>query len=459
METIQKDVVIIGAGLTGLTMAFYLKKAGLSVALIEKADRTGGVIQSHSEEGFLFESGPNTGVLSNPEVVELFDDLGDSCELITANPEAKRRLIWKGNKWHALPSGPISAITTPLFTLPDKFRVLGEPWRKPGTNPMENLSDFVKRRLGKSILNYAVDPFVSGVYAGNTDYLIPKYALAKLYNLEQNYGSFIKGTIQKAKEKKSNPRLQKATSEVYSAKGGLQQLTKALTKLIGEENIFLSCDQTEIKTDSGLFAVSTMQKGKAISFQGKKVVTTVGGYALPKLLTFVEDEKLTIFAELKYAKVVQVILGYNTWKGIDINAFGGLVPSIENKKILGVLFTSSFFANRAPKGGALLSVFLGGMRRPEQIEMSDNELKTMLQKEIPPMMGLEAFFPDIIRIFRYRYAIPQYGADSKERFETIDRLQKEYPGLILAGGIRDGIGMADRIKQARTIADQLSDKN
>ena len=146
MEIIQKDIVIIGAGLTGLTMAFYLKKAGLSVVLIEKANRTGGVIQSHNENGFLFESGPNTGVLSHPEVAELFEDLNGKCVLITANPEAKKRFIWKGSKWRAIPSGPISAITTPLFKLKDKFKVLGEPWRKPGTNPMENLSDFVKRR-------------------------------------------------------------------------------------------------------------------------------------------------------------------------------------------------------------------------------------------------------------------------------------------------------------------------
>ncbi len=120
--------------------AHYLKKAGLSVAVIEKENHTGGVIKSYSENGFLFESGPNTGVISWPEVAELFEELHPKCKLITANPEAKRRLIWKGKQWHAIPSGLISAIATPLFTLKDKFRVLGEPWRKPGTNPMENLS-------------------------------------------------------------------------------------------------------------------------------------------------------------------------------------------------------------------------------------------------------------------------------------------------------------------------------
>lgn len=456
METIQRDIIIIGAGLTGLTLAYYLKKAGKSVAVIEKSHRTGGVIQSHAEEKFLFESGPNTGVLSYPEVVELFDEMGDRARLITADPEAKRRLIWKGKKWHAIPSGPIAAITTPLFTFGDKLRVLGEPWRKAGTNPMENLSDFVKRRLGKSFLDYVVDPFVSGVYAGNTDYLIPKYALPKLYNLEQQYGSFIKGSMAKAKEKKNNPRLQKATKEVFSAEGGLQKLTDAMTAFIGQENIWLEASQTEVKPNENGFSVAANCNGTVIHFETTKVVSTIGAFALSTLLPFINKEQLEPITKLQYAKVVQVILGYNKWQGCNIKAFGGLVPSKEKKKILGVLFTSSFFKGRAPQGGALLSVFLGGIRRPEQIEMSDDALLDMLKQELPPMMELPELQPDLIRIFRYPHAIPQYGADSKERFETIDQIQAQYPGLILAGGIRNGIGMADRILQAKTIADELS---
>lgn len=448
----QKQVVIIGAGLTGLSTAHYLRKAGLSVAVIEKEKRTGGVINSHHENGFLFESGPNTGVISWPEVADLFEELYPDCKLITANPEAKRRLIWKGKKWHAIPSGLVSAITTPLYTLKDKFRILGEPWRKPGTNPMENLSDFVKRRLGKSFLDYTVDPFVSGVYAGKTDYLVPKYALPKLYNLEQQYGSFIKGSMAKAKEKKNNPRLQKATKDVFSAEGGLQNLTSALTKSVGNENIYTACNNTSINTKEKGYQTKTKCKGETIEIESKYVVSTVGAYALPGLIPFIEKENLTPITKLEYAKIVQVILGYKNWNGCDIKAFGGLVPSIEKRKVLGVLFTSSFFKGRAPGDGALLSVFMGGTRMPEQYNMSDDEIIEILKKEIPDMMKLDSFAPDLIRIFRYQHAIAQYGADSKERFETIEKLENKYHGLILAGSMRNGIGMADRIKQASTIA-------
>ena len=170
----KKQIVIIGAGLTGLTLAFYLKKQGKEVLIVEKSGKTGGVIQSVKDDEFVYEKGPNTGVVGNPEVAELFEELEGLCTFEVANSDAKRRLIWKNGKWRAIPSGLFSAVTTPLFTLGDKFRILGEPFRKKGTNPDENLADFVKRRLGVSFLNYAVDPFISGVYAGDAKYLVPR---------------------------------------------------------------------------------------------------------------------------------------------------------------------------------------------------------------------------------------------------------------------------------------------
>lgn len=455
-EFIEKDIVVIGAGLTGLTLAFYLKKQGKDVLIVEKMAKPGGVIQTVKDDEFTYETGPNTGVVGNPEVAELFEDLEGLCSLEQADPKAKRRLIWKNGKWRALPSGPVSAITTPLFTLKDKFRVLGEPFRKKGTNPDENLADFVKRRLGVSFLNYAVDPFISGVYAGDPKYLIPRYALPKLYALEQNYGSFVRGSMKKAKERKNDPRLQKATREVFTAKGGLKNLIAALTEKIGTGNILLNAQNTTVTPGDGGFEIKTEINNEILLIRAKKVVTTVGGHLLENLLPFLSQEEIAPFEELKYASVVQAIVGYRKWKGIDLNAFGGLVPTIEKRNILGALFTSSFFTGRAPKNGALISVFLGGTKRPDIFEMEDEDLEDIISHDLRKMMGLPVFRPDLFEIFRYKYAIPQYGLSSGKRFETISQIQQNYPGLILAGNIRDGIGMADRIKQARTIAEELA---
>lgn len=204
MEPLTTDILIIGAGLTGLTTAFHLTRAGKQVHILERADRVGGQIHTFHENGFVFESGPNTGVVSYPEVAELFAALSPACQLETAHDEAKRRLIWKGDSFRELPSGLLSAVTTPLFSFSDKFRILGEPFRAKGTNPDESVGELAARRLGKSFLDYAVDPFLSGVYAGDPLTLVTRYALPKLYNLEQQYGGFIRGTIAKARLPKTD---------------------------------------------------------------------------------------------------------------------------------------------------------------------------------------------------------------------------------------------------------------
>ncbi len=456
MTSTNPDVVIIGAGLTGLTMGFYLKKAGINFVIVDKSAKTGGVIQTIREKGFVYETGPNTGVIGNPEMAELFEDLAEKCELETANPAAKRRLIWKNNKWNALPSGLWSAISTPLFTWGDKFRILGEPWRAKGTNPNETLSELVKRRLGNSFLDYAIDPFISGIYAGNPAELVPKYALPKLWNLEQEYGSFIRGSIKKAKLPKTD-RDKKATKEVFSAKGGLGNLVRALTEAIGDEHFLLSAE-TMVQFSGNGFQLQVTTPEQLLNLEPKYLVTTCGGYALNDLLPFLNDEEIAPFNRLKYAAVTQVLLGFEKWKGISLNAFGGLVPGKENKNILGALFTSSFFEGRAPQGGALLSVFMGGTKRPDIAHMDNDEIEALVRKDMPRMMSCRSFNPDMMRIHRYPKAIPQYTETSAQRFEMIEKLQQKYPGLILAGNIRDGIGMADRVKQGRTIAEELAGK-
>lgn len=455
-ESHKPEIVIIGAGLTGLTMGFYLKKTGVNFLIVDKSAKTGGVIQTISEKGFVYETGPNTGVVSSPEMAELFEDLAGKCELEIADPSAKRRLIWKDNQWHALPSGLWSAITTPLFTWGDKFRILGEPWRKKGTDPNETLADLVKRRMGNSYLDYAIDPFISGIYAGNPNELVTRYAMPKLWKLEQEYGSFIKGAIKKAKLPKDE-RDKKATKEVFSAKGGLGRLIEALTESIGSENILLSAE-TLVKPISGGFQLQITTPEQLISLETPHLITTCGGYALPKLLPFLDEQEAAPFNDLKYAAVTQVLLGFHKWKGISLKAFGGLVPGKENKNILGVLFTSSFFEGRAPKGGALLSVFMGGTKRPDIAGMDNYQIESLINKDLPRMMSDRSLSPDMLRILRYPKAIPQYTESSGKRFEMIELLQQKYPGLILAGNIRDGIGMSDRVKQGRTIAEELIGK-
>ena len=450
------DIAIIGAGLTGLTTAFWLTRAGKKIQIIERQDRAGGQIRTFQENGFVYESGPNTGVVSYPEVAELFAALSPDCTLETAREESKKRWIWKGNKFHALPSGLVSAVTTPLFTLYDKFRILGEPFRGKGTNPDESVAELAARRLGKSFVDYAVDPFLSGVYAGNPHTLITRHALPKLYNLEQDYGSFIKGSIAKAKLPKSE-RDKLATKKVFSAVGGLERLAEALVKAIGKEQITLSASEVKIQPQGKQWLITYRTPEGEQSLIANKVVTTCGAYALPDLLPFIPKEDIGQISNLHYAPIIQASVGFHNTRGLQFGAFGGLVPSKEKKDVLGILFPSACFAGRSPEEGALFSFFIGGVRHADMLDWSDEKLKDMILKNIHSMLKFPADAqPDLIKIHRHQKAIPQYEKSSEARFKMIEELQTRYPGLILAGNIKGGIGMADRIRQATGIAKELA---
>ena len=456
MQEIQTDVVIIGAGLTGLTLAFHLTERGKRVRILEKNDWVGGQIRTFEENEFIFESGPNTGVVSYPEVAELFSALSPDCELEIADENAAHRLIWKNGRFRELPSGIIGGITTPLFTFPDKFRILGEPFRPKGTDPDESVGALALRRLGgKSFVDYAVDPFLSGVYSGDPTTLITRYALPKLYNLEQTYGGFIKGSIAKMREPKT-ARDRLATRKVFSARGGLSRLTSALANAIGREHIALSTKQIQIRPVAGHWEVTCTTSSGEEKLQAAKIITTVGSYALPDLLPFIEKDTMNKISNLRYAPMVQVSVGIKNTDGLRFNAFGGLVPSVEKQDVLGILFPSACFQGRAPQAGALFSFFIGGIRSVPLTQLTDEELKALIVKNFHSMLKFPpTVSPDLIRIFRHPKAIPQYELSTADRLKAIETIQNRYPGLILAGNIRNGIGMADRILQATNISKEI----
>ena len=444
MET---DILIIGAGLTGLSAGVELKKRSKDFMILEKSERVGGQIHSYSENGFLFESGPTTGSGASDEVMEMFSDLESLCEVEFAKKKSEKRLIWKNGKFHALPSGLISAVTTPLFNFSDKIRILGEPFRKKGNNPDESVASLTKRRLGKSFLAYAVDPFLSGIYAGNPETLVTRHALPKLYNLEQNYGSFIGGSIAKAKEAKKNPP-KNAKKGIFSAKGGLESLPKAMAQYIGSEKIILSADNITILPENGKWKITYQKDGENVTIISNQLISTIGSYNLPQVFPFIEKEKMNNLTNAQYAPVIQVAVGMKDKMNLDFNAFGALFSSKDKQDFLGILFPSSCFTNRSPEDGVLFSFFMGGMKRKDIFDWTDTQITETVTAALHTHLGFpKETQPALLRIFRHKYAIPQYEKSSDIRFETIRQLETEYKGLHIAGNLRDGIGMAHRIIQ------------
>ena len=446
----KEKIVIIGGGLTGLSLAFFLRKNGADAVVLDRNDRPGGVIRTVSEGDFIFEKGPNTGLVASEAAALLLDELGDKLKIEYASDAVNKRYVCKKGKLLPLPMNPFQAAFTPLFSWYDKFRILLEPFRRKGTNPDGTLAELVKRRMGKSYLDYAIDPFILGIYAGDPGRLVPKYALPKLYNLEQSYGSFIAGAVRKFFEPKSELQ-KKVNRKVFSAENGLSTLISSLCGELNEENIITSAEKLAVRPRDNGFEVSYEISGKREIIHAERVISTVGAGILPGIFSFIGDELLKPIESLEYAGVVEAAVGFNNWGGRPLDGFGALIPFKEKRNILGILFISSLFKGRAPENGALFSVFLGGVRNPEVTELPDSEIIKIIEDEFRQLLN-SGSAPDMINITRNNAAIPQYYEDTPKRLKAIAEIEEKYPGLILAGNIRDGIGMANRIQQAFDLA-------
>ena len=232
----MKRIGIIGSGITALAQAWELTREGHDCTVLECSERIGGAIQSHREGDYLAEEGPNSIQINSPEVDAFLKSIpGLEARTVEANTAASKRYIVRGGKLHAVPMNPWQAITTSLWSVGGRLRVLQEPFVKPiAPETEESAADFVRRRLGKELYQYAINPLIGGIYAGDPEKLSLRYAFPKLYALEQNHGGLIRGALAKMRAAKGNdaPKFKK---RIISFKDGLAELPQMLAKALGEK--------------------------------------------------------------------------------------------------------------------------------------------------------------------------------------------------------------------------------
>jgi len=228
------DVLVIGAGISGLTAAFQLIRRGLAVEVIDAGSRPGGVIGTESRDGILYERGPNSILDTGPFINEMLAELGILSERVEMNPVAAKRFLVRAGRLIALPMSPRAFLTTPLFSARAKLRLLREPFigRAP-EGVEESVAQFVLRRLGREFLDYAIEPFVAGVYAGDPDELSVSAAFPRLHAIEQRYGSLIRGQLLGARERAKSGTKAKSVAPSFSFRDGLQRLTDVLARKVG----------------------------------------------------------------------------------------------------------------------------------------------------------------------------------------------------------------------------------
>lgn len=453
----QHDVIIIGGGISGLSAAFFLHQKGLRPLIIEKEGRLGGSIRSERMDGFLVEHGPNSTLDTTPLLHDLFEGVGVESRVEYANSSAQNRYIVRDGKLNALPMSPPAFLKTSLFSLGAKLRLFKEPFIRPADpEAEESLAEFVKRRLGQEFLDYAINPFVAGVYAGQPEQLSVPSAFPRLYQLEQNYGSLIKGAIKGARERKKRAETEKTKARLLSFDEGLETAITALGNFF-EDDVLTGAEISSISKSESLYHVKLRCDGEQFEFTAPAVMLTIPAHAYGKLPCQFDFPLSATLSGIDYPSVAMVFFGYHKQPaGRELDGFGFLVPEKEQRRILGTIWSSTIFTRRAPDGGIALTTFVGGSRQPEVARLDDAQLIETVRNDIRDLMGISAA-PDVVKIRRWERAIPQYKIGHGKIIDQIEEMEKERPGLFISGNFRGGISVADCVKQSHAMSETIAE--
>ena len=453
----MKPVAILGAGIAGLTTAFYLKRAGIPVMLYEASGRVGGAIQSIRKDGYLAECGPNTILETSLRITNLIRDAGLQSRRVESDPRAGARYLVRYGRPMKMPESPLGFLGTRLFSWKAKLAVLREPFvpaRRDGVE--ESVGDFVARRLGREFLDHAIDAMVGGVYAGDPARLSVSQAFPKLAALEDRYGSLIKGSLLGGRERRKRGDVAKDRAPKFSFDEGLQVLPDALAQYLGDD-VCLKSAVTGILKLNDSWKLSVRMNGEVFSAEHSAVVYAGTAYNLADLKVESAAVKLdfSLFSEIRYPPVASVVLGFRR-EDVDhlCQGFGALIPKVEDFKILGTIFSSSLFVHRAPEGHLTLTSYLGGERYPELALLPPEEIYKLVEYDLKRLLGVKGA-PTFRHCAVYPKAIPQYNLGYGRYRRMMDDIEATVPQFYFTGNYREGISLSDSIISGCKMAERV----
>jgi protoporphyrinogen/coproporphyrinogen III oxidase len=376
----SKSVIVVGAGISGLSCAYRLKQRGLDVTLLEAGDAPGGLIGGERTSGFLFESGPQSFQLTEP-LASLTKDLGLESELQTADSKAPRYILKRG-RLEKIPMSPPALLTSQFLSLGSRFKIASEAFRR--SRPPaeeESVAAFVRRKFGHEILEYLVSPFVSGVYAGDPEKLSLKAAFPTLDEWERQYGSVIRGAKKSRARSAATQPAPAAQPSLCSFQHGVSALPRALAAQLADR-FHARTKATSIATSSGGFALSATANNAATQLTASAIVLATPSYTAQEILRPHSPKLATILAAIAYAPVAVVAAGYRRQQVDDpLYGFGFLIPRAEKIRTLGTIFNSSLFPGRAPEHHVALTSFIGGATDLEIAKLSESEIAAVAERD------------------------------------------------------------------------------
>jgi protoporphyrinogen/coproporphyrinogen III oxidase len=450
-------VAVVGGGVSGLTAAYRLKRCGMRVVVYEAGERVGGVVRTERREGYLAELGPNSIAAPPPALRALLGELGLEASVVPASPAARNRYIVRRKKLLPLPMTPQDLLTTRLFSNGAKLAVFGESLTDAGDAPVEeSVAAFVRRRFNQEILDYVANPFVGGIYAGDPEHLSMRHALPRLYGLERTHGSVTKGFagMLRARSGGEEPSAADVAGGMISFRSGLQELPQALGRELHAE-IRLRAPVTQLRAGPRGWTVGA-------AFQPTELYDAVV-YAAPAHcvdeidLDFAGGDRLKTLASITHPPVGVLVLGFAREDVTHpLDGFGFLVPEVERRNVLGVIFSSTLFPGRAPDGHVTLTAFVGGARNPDLANADLPTVTARVMDDLRALLGASGE-PSFRAFHLWPKAIPQYDLTYSRFKDIMDDAERRNPGLALAGAYRDGVSIAEAIASGEAAAARVAE--
>ncbi|MFU8811745.1 MAG: protoporphyrinogen oxidase [Balneolaceae bacterium] len=446
----NKRVAIVGGGLTGLSAAVVLQSRGIEQELFEHREEVGGAIRSESQDGWLLEYGPNTLLLKENDIADFLEQAGCGSLLVQANEESSKRFVVRNGRLMPVPMSPVSLIKSPLFSTGAKLRLLSEPFRGRTDAPDPTVAQFVEKRLGPEILDYAVNPFVAGIYAGNPSQLSLRHTFPILHDLQQESPSLFIAGIKRAlfKKQKSD---QKRPRQLVSFKGGIQQLAATLAASAGR--VHTGTSVTGIRKTLDGWQLQT-PVGEREGFTD--VLVTIPLHKWSRDLVPATDAEMESIQSVQYPPLSVMHLGFRK-QDVEhpLDGFGFLVPEAENRHVLGALFSSTLFEGRAPDGHHLLTVFIGGARQPKLAQLESDRLFPIVMDELRDLIGVKDE-PTLKEHVFWPQSIPQYHIGYDEVLQLFDQIEEREAGFHIAGNFRHGVSLPDCIRHGIRAAESIA---
>jgi oxygen-dependent protoporphyrinogen oxidase len=467
-------VVVVGGGISGLATAFSLQEraatAGVPIRCIvlEAGSSWGGKIVTHRVGGLVAEAGPDSFLSQKPAGLELCAKLGLSDQLINTNETGKKAFVLRGGRLHELPEGLITFVPTQLgpFLRSGLLSVAGLARmgldlvvpRGPSQGD-ESLASFFRRRFGTQAFDRVLEPLMAGIYAGDAEQMSLKATFPRFFELEQQYGSVIRGMMAARKKMaRSTPSGPKRTMFV-SLKNGLDDLVTALVARLTRQGVDLrrGCRVEALRVRShqlGRWVYDlVLGDGGALSCEG--LVLATPAYVSADLLRPLSPIAGGLLEMIPYASTATIVLSYRAEAvGGAVEGFGFIVPRIEGRDLIAATWTSLKWPHRAPAGHVLIRCYVGGVGREAVLQLSDDQLVARVRAELAAICGLNAE-PTYVEVNRWWKAMPQYTIGHLDRLAQLDAALSRYGGLVLTGAGYRGVGIPDCIRDGALAAGTL----